>query len=368
MPSNAENPARGQAAGLGKSSCSAADAPEISPNCSSTQAGNRRAVPLSRNLGLRGIMSRTGWELPDDLSEAEWRVAGGLLGKIEHSVSWWIGDWWAFGEHKYGDRKAIVEADDWEGPGFQTCADAAYVCKAVETSRRREVLSFNHHREVAALKDPAQKDRWLATAEKDNLSVMKLRAAIKQRAALDRTHAVEFDAKALGRFAVIYADPPWRYEHPPMGGSSRSIENHFPTMDLDEICALQVADIAFDNAILFLWATAPKLCECMKVIDAWGFVYRTEMVWVKDKIGMGYYIRNRHENLLICRRGDLPPPAESARGDSVVEAPRLEHSAKPEIFYDIIDGMYPGLRKIELFSRSGPREEWTFWGNQASAS
>jgi hypothetical protein len=67
----------------------------------------------------------------------------------DHGVSWWIGDWWAFGEQRYGDRKAITEADDWDGPAFQTCADAAMVCRAFETSRRREVLSFTHHAEVA---------------------------------------------------------------------------------------------------------------------------------------------------------------------------------------------------------------------------
>jgi N6-adenosine-specific RNA methylase IME4 len=186
----------------------------------------------------------------------------------------------------------------------------------------------------------------------------------KKSAAIARTYNVEFNAKALGKFAVLLADPPWRYENPPMGGSNRSIENHYPTMTLEEICALPIGEIAHEDSVLFLWATAPKLAECMRVVEAWGFNYRTEMVWVKDKIGMGYHVRNRHEGLLICKRGELPPPPESSRCDSVVEAPRLEHSAKPTIFYEIIDAMYPGLRKIELFSRS-PREGWSAWGNQA---
>ena len=117
-----------------------------------------------------------------------------------------------------------------------------------------------------------------------------------------------------------------------------------------------------------MWATSPKLYECMKVLDAWRFDYRTDMVWVKDMIGMGYYARQRHESLLIARRGDLPPPVPDARPNSVVEAPRLEHSAKPPVFYDLIDSMYPGIRKIELFGRNcAGREWWTFWGNQAVA-
>ena len=162
----------------------------------------------------------------------------------------------------------------------------------------------------------------------------------------------------------MYADPPWRYEH--SISKSREVENHYPTMALDEICALPVAGIAAPDAALFLWATAPKLAECIAVIESWGFTYRTCMVWVKDKIGMGYHARNRHKILLIAKRGALPPPAPSDRPDSVVEAPRLAHSAKPPEFHGIIERMYPGLPKIELFSRS-PRQGWDAWGYEAAA-
>lgn len=170
-----------------------------------------------------------------------------------------------------------------------------------------------------------------------------------------------------GKYAVIYADPPWRYEHPPIGASNRSIENQYPTMTLEDICALPVETLLNDNAILFLWATAPKLAECLQVIEAWGFVYRTCMVWVKDKIGMGYHARNKHEILLIAKRGQLAPPEPVNRPASVVESPRQKHSAKPAEFYDLIERMYPALPKIELFSRS-PREGWTAWGNEAYVS
>jgi hypothetical protein len=70
--------------------------------------------------------------------------------------------------------------------------------------------------------------------------------------AKQRTVGIELNAKELGRFSVLYADPPWQYENPPMGGSNRSIENHYPTMTLEEICALPIGDIAYDNSILFL--------------------------------------------------------------------------------------------------------------------
>jgi hypothetical protein len=89
--------------------------------------------------------------LPEDLSKEDWLGVGTTLGRINSRISWWLGDWWLFGEFRYGERKAMVEAVDWEGPSYQTCMNIAVVCKAFETSRRREVLSFCHHAEVSGL-------------------------------------------------------------------------------------------------------------------------------------------------------------------------------------------------------------------------
>jgi N6-adenosine-specific RNA methylase IME4 len=115
---------------------------------------------------------------------------------------------------------------------------------------------------------------------------------------------------------------------------------------------------------MFMWATSPLLPLALEVMEAWGFSYRTCMVWVKDKIGMGYYARQRHELLLIGRRGNLPVPEPANRPDSVHQAPRTEHSKKPHLFYDLIEAMYPHMPKVELFARR-PREGWAAWGNQA---
>lgn len=169
------------------------------------------------------------------------------------------------------------------------------------------------------------------------------------------------------RYPIIYADPPWRYEHPPIGASNRSIENQYPTMTLKEICALPVADLATEHAMLYLWATSPKLPECFEVIKAWGFTYRTSFVWVKDKWGMGYYCRNQHELLLVCKRGDMPTPEAGGHISSVIQAPRTEHSVKPERAYEILEECWPDLPKLELFCRQ-PREGWAAWGNQAHAA
>ncbi len=163
-----------------------------------------------------------------------------------------------------------------------------------------------------------------------------------------------------GKYQVIYADPPWKFEF--SSSEPRTVENHYPTMELEEIKALKVP--AADDAVLFLWAPAIKVKEALEVMEAWGFEYRSMMVWVKDVIGLGYYVRTMHELLLIGRKGSMPFPAPEDRPPSVVSAPRQpEHSQKPDVFYEIIEKMYPNARRIELFARR-KREGWDSWGNE----
>lgn len=164
-------------------------------------------------------------------------------------------------------------------------------------------------------------------------------------------------------YPVFYADPPWRYEHSKT--HSRDIENQYPTMTLEEICDLPVADISTEHAILFLWATAPKLEEAMQVIKAWGFTYRTCMVWDKELMGMGYWTRVQHELLLIAVKGDFPVPEEENRVRSVYRENRGEHSTKPDYYRDLIERMYPDISRLELFARTADRpDRWDVWGNE----
>ena len=167
------------------------------------------------------------------------------------------------------------------------------------------------------------------------------------------------------RYPVIYLDPPWRYEH--AESEARAIENQYPTMSLEEIKAMDMTRVAFDDCVMFMWATSPKLAEAFEVLDAWGFSYRTCAVWDKQKIGMGYYFRQQHELLLIAVKGQPPTPAPANRPSSVFSYPRGEHSAKPHEVYEVIEAMYPTLPKIEMFCRS-PREGWGVWGNQSKAA
>jgi N6-adenosine-specific RNA methylase IME4 len=173
------------------------------------------------------------------------------------------------------------------------------------------------------------------------------------------------DLDTLGTFSVIYADPPWRYEHSKT--ETRAIENQYPTMTLEDICDLEVADITTNDCVLFLWSPSPKLAEAMKVIRSWGFNYRTCAIWSKDRIGAGYYFRQRHELLLVATKGKMPVPEPANRPDSVIESPREEHSKKPDVVYGLIERMYPELRKVELFARNR-RDNWVSWGNEIESA
>ena len=170
------------------------------------------------------------------------------------------------------------------------------------------------------------------------------------------------DITADRRYRVILADPPWRYDF--HATDRRAIENQYPTMPIDEICDLPIPDLAKSNSILFLWATSPKLPEALSVVKAWGFEYKTCAVWVKDRIGTGYYFRQRHELLLVAKKGSPKVPEPANRRDSVFEFPRREHSRKPDSVYEAIERMYPGIVPLELFSRR-PRDGWHAWGNES---
>jgi N6-adenosine-specific RNA methylase IME4 len=168
-------------------------------------------------------------------------------------------------------------------------------------------------------------------------------------------------------YPIILADPPWRYEVAPYGLHGFEGEEHYPTMALDEICALPVGDLASPDALLFLWVPAPILAQGLEVIRAWDFEYRTGLVWDKMSSIPGRYVRQQHEHLLIARRGEFPMPLERDRPPSIISAPRRQHSRKPDEAYAIIERMYPELPKIELFARNA-REGWSQWGNQAPES
>jgi N6-adenosine-specific RNA methylase IME4 len=135
-------------------------------------------------------------------------------------------------------------------------------------------------------------------------------------------------------------------------------------MELEEIKAMPLP--AAQNAGLFLWAVNGQLEEALEVMRVWGFTYKAKITWVKPSIGLGHWLRNRHQLLLLGTRGKVALPDEPDRPDSVIEAARRRHSEKPQCVYELIERMFPGAARVELFARQ-TRPGWVAWGNEVAA-
>lgn len=181
--------------------------------------------------------------------------------------------------------------------------------------------------------------------------------------------ATEFEGREFG---TILADPPWRFAN---RTGKMAPEHHrlsrYGTMDLEEIKALPVVEVAAKPSHLYLWVPNALLSEVMEVMNAWGYQYKTNLIWHKirkdggpDGRGVGFYFRNVTEVILFGVRGKgartLPPGRSQV---NFLATRKREHSRKPDELYDIIEACSPGPR-LELFARGG-RPGWEAWGNQA---
>ncbi|MGE3371012.1 MAG: MT-A70 family methyltransferase [Rhizobiaceae bacterium] len=174
------------------------------------------------------------------------------------------------------------------------------------------------------------------------------------------------------RFHTVLADPPWRFTN----RTGKVAPEHrrlarYETMTSDDICALPIADLTWKPAHLYLWVPNALLPEGLKVMQAWGFEYKANVVWHKvrkdggsDGRGVGFYFRNVTELLLFGVRGKHARTEAPGRSQvNYMSSRKREHSRKPDEQYDLIESCSKGPY-LELFAR-GTRPGWTYWGNQA---
>lgn len=180
-------------------------------------------------------------------------------------------------------------------------------------------------------------------------------------------------AKAGGqKFQTVLADPPWQFQNKTgKVAPEHKRLNRYGTMTLEAICGLPVARICADTAHLYLWVPNALLPEGLRVMEAWGFQYKSNLVWHKirkdggpDGRGVGFYFRNTTEIILFGVRGKNARTLAPGRSQvNIIKSMKREHSRKPDEQYPLIEACSPGPY-IELFAR-GPRAGWTVWGNQA---
>jgi N6-adenosine-specific RNA methylase IME4 len=174
------------------------------------------------------------------------------------------------------------------------------------------------------------------------------------------------------RFGTVLADPPWQFQNRTgkMAPEHKRLQR-YPTMTLRDICDLPVQAVVADTAHLYLWVPNALLPEGLKVMEMWGFAYKSNLIWYKvrkdggpDRRGVGFYFRNVTEVLLFGVRGKGARTLPMGRTqENILVSQKREHSRKPDEQYAVIEGCSPGPR-LEMFAR-GPRVGWTVWGNQA---
>lgn len=191
-------------------------------------------------------------------------------------------------------------------------------------------------------------------------------------AALRENDSVATLPSIEGGFPTIMADPPWRFANRTgkVAPEHRRLDR-YSTLDLADIKALPVADVAAKNAHLYLWVPNALLPEGLAVMEAWGFRYVSNVVWAKrrkdggpDGRGVGFYFRNVTELLLFGVRGSMRTLAPARRQVNIIETRKREHSRKPDEQYDLIEQCSPGPW-LELFARH-PRDGWTVWGDEST--
>lgn len=180
----------------------------------------------------------------------------------------------------------------------------------------------------------------------------------------------DLTSKVQGRYGTVLADPPWQFQNRTgkMAPEHRRLLR-YPTMELQEIINLPVSKLAAAQSHLYLWVPNALLEEGLKVMRAWGFTYKTNLIWFKvrkdggpDGRGVGFYFRNVTEMVLFGVRGSMRTLQPGRTQVNIVESRKREHSRKPDEIYDIIEACSPGPY-LELFARF-KREGWNQWGNE----
>jgi N6-adenosine-specific RNA methylase IME4 len=289
----------------------------------------------------------------------QWVAAMQFAVACERSSGYWVGDLLRYAENRADWKDRLDQALAVTGVARKTAINLTYIASHVDEAERELAPTLSHAAEVAPL-PKAEQRRYLKKAANEELTRRELRMLIKSE---KRPVVLEGQAILEGRYRVLYADFPWQYGDRPPSGSGA--QQHYPGMTVEEGCKLPVAAHALDSSVLFFWVTSPMLPQAFPIIEAWGFTYKSSIVWDKVRGIFGHYVRMHHEFLLVATRGSCVPDIHQDFPDSVQVIRREgEHSEKPEEFRQIITKLYTRGPYLELFARK-PVDGWTTFGNDA---
>lgn len=270
--------------------------------------------PEIRPSGLPGTLTETSYTLPDGLNIGEWLAIGETLQRMERSVMWWLGDWWRYGQRRYGEMASQASKDlvrDITGHAYKTVLNAATVAERFENSRRREDLPFSHHAEVAVL-PPAEADSLLDAAAVEGTNRADLREMVKERKQVIAVEAAlaqpspdpvfipqnvrvdVADARSLplddGSVHLIVTSPPYGVGRP-YAGDGDVAAGDWPGFMHDWL--LEAFRVAAPNARLALnvpldtsrGGFRPTYAQAIQMADSAGWEYRSSIVWCDDQLG-----------------------------------------------------------------------------------
>jgi N6-adenosine-specific RNA methylase IME4 len=295
-----------------------------------------------------------------------WLAAASFAQAAERAAPYWVGDLMCWLEETSGWGDDTVESLMSElGLARQTLYNAKSLASKLGPKAREAAPSFSHARAVAAL--PPKKQLEVLERARDEELTASQTAKIAQR--VMRPRVVEGQAALKGKYRVILADPPWKYDNDRAmpDGSLTPAASSYAGLTLAELQKLPIEAHALKNAVLFCWTTNAHLDIALQLVPAWGFEYKTNYVWDKVQGRPGPYGYMIHELLLVCTRGSCTPDVPILQHDhaSIFRERRSgEHSEKPAAARKLITSLYPEGPYLELFARERVRG-WASFGNDA---
>jgi N6-adenosine-specific RNA methylase IME4 len=287
-------------------------------------------------------MSKTAIRISDDVDFDAWLEKITSYSQVTASAAWWIGDLLVYGEERFAEQVGQVIND--LGLSQSTVANYVWCARAVSPERRREDLSWEHHRAVAKL-DGADQEKWLNRAAKEKMSAATLKTAVKlklhQQADREAQDDDAGDAAESNRFRVVFADI--------AAGA-----------EMDALERVKVP--AEPNSVLFMLVPSDRLQDGMVLMETWGFAFEQSMVWDYGRPDGKFWARVQHRVVLIGTRGNIQsPPAERLAPSRIVDR-MPKNGGAPDELYSVIEAMFPARSKskaawLDMFG-TDERDGW----------
>ena len=288
-----------------------------------------------------------------------------MVSRVEKASGWWLVDLITYADSREADYGELENLIDLSTIPEGTLKKYRLVGREFPAERRLSGASMSHHMETLPL-PPDERAEVLAEAATAHWSHRETRVVVRAKR---RSRVISGQAVLKGRYRVILADPPWAYNDsgPTEDGSLGKAERHYAPLSIEHLAAMPILQHAMPNSVLFLWVTTPMLWQSPGPIDvmaAWGFDYKSELVW--DKVlGMpgSYGLHITHEHLIIATRGQGGPDVPTPEIKSIlVERRSLVHSGKPASVRQWIESRWTTGPYLELFARER-HDGWDAYGD-----